>query len=207
MSALKKHGALGSEDGVLLALGIHLNPEVAAETAAGIVPVVRAYAFVEQWLRTADRPDISRRILPFIQSWPRAFIDRVAAEGQAWDLRDLCDAYLELVPSRNHGLDLLPLLEHLFPQRMRAALPDSQVKGGRPAWHYRLPETTLGDETWSFAYEWNRWVLVERVAADSRLLNDLAEAWRAHRSALTTIRPDWTRDVSDLLEGAAIWDG
>ncbi|MGC9368190.1 MAG: amidoligase family protein [Paracoccaceae bacterium] len=206
MAALNEAGALGSEEGVLLAFGVHLNPEVASETAEFIVPVVRAFALVEQWLRASDPPDISRRLLPFVDPWPRSFVDRAAEEGAGWSLSDLRDAYLELVPSRNHGLDLLPLLEHLFPGEVRAALPEGQVKGGRPTWHYRLPETGLGAADWSFAYEWNRWVLVERIAERPSLLEQLAEAWAAHRSALTTLRPDWAHDVNGILERADIWE-
>jgi len=207
LTALAQEGAKGSEDGLLLAFGLHLNPELAAETAGAVVPVARAFALVEQWLRAADPPDLSRRALPFIDPWPRVFVDRIADEGAEWGLDDLRDAYLELVGSRNHGLDLLPLLEHLFPERVRAALPDGAAKGGRPAWHYRLPQTGIGTPGWSFAREWNRWVLVERIAADAPLLDRLAGAWAAHRAALTSLRPNWAHDVSDILGQAEIWDG
>lgn len=205
MNALARSGAEGSKDSVLLALGIHLNTEVASETADFIVPVVRAFAFVEQWLRTSDPPDISRRLLPFIDPWPREFIDRCAEEGSGWRLDDLRDTYLDIVASRNHGLDLLPLLENIFPEHVRAALPKGQAKGGRPTWHYRLPETNLAVDDWSIAYEWNRWVLVERVAADADLLGDLANAWTAHRSSLASTRMDWPPQVERLLGRSDLW--
>lgn len=207
MGALENAGALGSRDGVLLAFGVHLNPEVAAKTAEFIVPVVRAFAFIEQWLRASDPPDLSRRLLPFVDPWPRAFVDRCAEAGAGWGLDALCETYLGLVASRNHGLDLLPLLEQIFPDRVRAALPVGQAKGGRPTWHYRLPETGLGTKGWSIAYEWNRWVLVERVAADADLLGELADAWRHHRSSLTTLRPDWAAEVERLLGKPGLWQG
>lgn len=205
LGALQEAGARGSEEGVLFAFGIHLNPEVADETAEAIVPVARAFGFVEQWLRASAPPDLSRRLLPFIDPRPRGFVDRLAAEAADWGLEALRDAYSELVGSRNHGLDLLPLLAHLFPDRVRAALPEDAVKSPRPAWHYRLPRTGLGAPGWSFGCEWNRWVLVERIAADDVLLRRLGEAWTEHRSALTTIRPDWAHDVNDILAEAEIW--
>ncbi len=207
MQALGAAGAQGSQDGLLLAFGIHLNPEVASETAGDIVPVVRAFGLVEDWLRAADPPDLARRVLPFIDPWPRDFADRLATAGADWGLADLRDSYLDLVPTRNHGLDLLPLLEHLFPDRVRAALPEGRPKGGRPTWHYRLPETGLGAADWSFAYEWNRWVLVERIAADAALLDDLARAFRAHRAALTSLPGDWAAEVATRLAEAELWDG
>ena len=205
LQALAAAGAQGSEDGLLLAFGIHLNPEVASETAADILPVVRAFGLVEDWLRAADPPDLARRVLPFIDPWPRDFTDRLAEAGADWGLAELRDSYLELVPSRNHGLDLLPLLEHLFPEEVRATLPEGRARGGRPTWHYRLPETGLGAADWSFAYEWNRWVLVERIAADAALLDDLSRAFRAHRSALTSLHGDWAGEVAARLQEAALW--
>lgn len=205
MKALESAGAEGTRDGVLYAFGIHLNTEVAARDAGFVVPVVRAFALIEQWLRRAEPPDLSRRVLPFIDPWPRDFVDRCAGDGADWTLEDLRDTYLDLVASRDHGLDLLPLLEELFPDEVRAALPDGAAKGGRPTWHYRLPETGLGAADWSIAWEWNRWVLVERVAADGRLLGALSDAWTRHRSALTTLRPDWAPEVARLLGEADLW--
>ncbi|WP_372922899.1 amidoligase family protein [Roseovarius sp.] len=207
MGALESSGALGSQDGVLLAFGVHLNTEVASQTAAFIIPVVQAFAFIEQWLRSSDPPDVSRRVLPFIDPWPWSFVNRCAEDGAGWSLDDLCGTYLDLVRSRNHGLDLLPLLEQIFPDWVRAALPEGHAKGGRPTWHYRLPETGMGSEGWSIAYEWNRWVLVERVASDAALLSDLADAWTQHRSSLTTIRPDWAAQVEHLLRKPELWHG
>lgn len=207
MDRLDAAGALGSGEGVLLAFGIHLNPEVAARTADFIVPVARAYALVEHWLRASSPPDPMRRLLPFVNPWPRGFVDRIAEEGASWDLPRLRDVYLDLVGTRNHGLDLLPLLTELFPEAVRAALPSGQVKGGRPTWHYRLPETRLGGEHRSIAVEWNRWVLVERVAAEPDLLDRLAFAWAEHRAALTSFRSDWAHDVNRILAEADIWRG
>ena len=207
IDALRDAGAQGSRDGALFGFGLHLNPEVAAGTAAAIVPTARAYALIEDWLRAADPVDPSRRLTPFVDPWPRAFVDLIAAQGAGWSLGDLTGAYLALTPTRNRGLDLLPLLERLDPERVRAALPAGAAKGGRPTWHYRLPEARLGDPGWSAAYEWNRWVLVERVAAEPALLAALGEGWAAHRASLTTLRPDWAGDAGALLAEAPIWGG
>ena len=205
IQALEGARAKGTDDGLLLAFGIHLNPEVASETSTSILPVVMAFALLERWLRASDPPDLSRRVLPFINPWPKSFVDQVSGEGSKWQLPDLCEAYLELVPSRSHGLDLLPLLEHLFPDSVQKALPESQAKGGRPTYHYRLPESGLGVEGWSFAYEWNRWVLIERVAANRALLMTLAKAWTAHRTNFANNQSAWMNEVHRLLEGADIW--
>ena len=205
VKALRAAGARGTRDGIAFGFGVHLHPEVAEETAAFILPVVRAFALMEDWLRADDPIDPARRLLPFVAPWPRRLVDALAAEGAGWDLAALAEAYLALSPSRNRALDLLPLLEHLTPGRVRAALPQGQTKGGRPTFHYRLPEARVDEADWSIAYEWNRWVLVERVAARPDLLADLAAGWAAHRAALPTLRGDWAREVEDRLFEARIW--
>jgi len=207
VAALRAAGARGTRDGLAFGFGVHLNPEVAAESAAFILPVVRAFALLEDWLRAADPIDPARRLLPFVDPWPRPLVDALAAEGAGWDLAALTDSYLALSPSRNRALDLLPLLEHLDPGRVRAALPEGQAKGGRPTFHFRLPEARIDEADWSVAYEWNRWVLIERVAARPELLAALAEAWGAHRAALTTMWGDWPPVVEGLLAEARICGG
>lgn len=198
-------GAEGTQGGIFYGFGLHLNPEIASADTAGVMPVVRAYALLEDWLRASDPVDPSRRLLPFVDPWPRSLMDALAHEGLRWRLDDLVRVYAELSPTRNRGLDLLPLLEHLRPEALRAAMPDDTLKGGRPTFHYRLPEARLGAGGWSVAYEWNRWVLVERVAADPDLLERLATMWIDHRSALTTLRRDWAQNVDAVLADCAIW--
>lgn len=205
LTALVEAGASGSQDGILYGFGLHLNPEVSGETAEAILPVVRAYALLEDWLRAIDPVDPSRRLLPFVDPWPDALVDRLAREGAEWDLDDLVRAYADLTPTRNRGLDLLPLLEHLRPDLLAASMDADQLKGGRPTYHYRLPEARLGADGWSLAYEWNRWVLVERVAADTAVLEELAQAWCKHRDTVAILRGDWAATVGAHLAKAAIW--
>lgn len=204
IAELVRAGAKGSQDGVLYGFGVHLNPEIPAETGDAIVPIVRAYGLVEDWLRAIDPVDPSRRMLPFVDPWPRRLVDALAVEGADWTLEDLTRRYLDLSPTRNRGLDLLPLLTHLYPDLVARALPDAP-KDGRPTFHYRLPEARLGDPGWSVGYEWNRWVLVERIAADTALLHRLAQAWTARRAEMPGMRGSWSATVAGHLDRAEIW--
>ncbi|WP_209426569.1 amidoligase family protein [Pararhodobacter sp. SW119] len=206
VDALRAAGARGTRDALAFGFGVHLNPEIAAESADFILPVVRAFALLEDWLRASEPVDLARRILPFIAPWPRALIDRIAAEGGQWGIDDLTATYLALSPTRNRSLDLLPLLEHLRQDQVIAALGKGKTKGGRPAFHYRLPEARIDEPEWTLAYEWNRWCVIERVAARPGLLEDLAEGWRDYRAALTSLRGDWPPMVEARLQEARIWD-
>jgi hypothetical protein len=203
---LRAAGARGTRDALAFGFGVHLNVEVAAEEARFILPVVRAFALIEDWLRAADPIDIARRILPFVAPWPRTLIDRLSAEGAGWGIDELVRDYLQLSPTRNRSLDLLPLLEHLRPGSVSSRLGSGKANSPRPTFHYRLPEARIDEADWSLAYEWNRWCLVERVAARPDLLADLAEAWAEHRGAYTTVRGAWAREVEARLFDARIWD-
>ena len=204
ITALVKAGAEGSQDGVLYGFGLHLNPEITGPGAGDILPTLRAYALIEDWLRAIDPPDLSRRLLPFVDPWPPELVDALATNAAAM-LDDLTRTYARLSPTRNHGLDLLPLLEHLCPDTLRAAMPEGRLKGGRPTYHYRLPESRLAAPGWSLAYEWNRWVLVERVASDEALLAQLAALWADHRAGPPSSRQDWAETVNPILAKAPLW--
>lgn len=197
--ALRTAGATGSRRGMLLGFGLHLNTEVPEESAEAIVPVLRAFALLEDWLRRLGPIDPSRRLLPFVDPYPRAFVDRLA-EARDRDMPGLIDAYLDATPSRNRGLDLLPLFRHIDPVRVVAALGDSaRAIKARPTWHFRLPDCRIDEADWRLAFAWNRWRVVEIVAADRVLLDRLASDWLRHRRRIVAGTADWRRHVEAVL--------
>ncbi len=194
--ALVAAGAQGTKASLAYGFGVHLNPELPSDPAA-LVSVARAYAICEDWLRAADPLDPARRVLPFVDPWPRALVTALV-EAEGWSVQDLARAYATLAPSRHYGLDLLPALEHLCPETLRD-IPDDHLKGGRPAFHYRLPESRLDTDDWSIAYEWNRWCVVEHVAADAALLARLARDFAAQDGLLTRLQGSWPAHVSEVF--------
>ncbi len=202
LEALAQAGATGTTGGVLLGFGVHFNPEAAALTFEAIAPVLTAYALLEDHLRRSAGIDLSRRMLPWVDPYPRSLIDRLAADDGPSDMRGLIDTYLELAPSRNHGLDMLCLFAQIDKSRVARVMDMEQIQP-RPTYHWRLPDCRIDEPGWSLALEWNRWALVERVAADRVLLQRLKVAWREHRDSLTSIRSDWARRVAIMLESAA----
>lgn len=198
-AALRALGATGTRDGMFLGYGVHFNPAIAGETVHDILPVVRAYALIEDWLRYADPISPTRRLLPFAAPYPRRFVDDLARDAPNWSLDAFWCIYLHYNTTRNRGLDLLPIIGHLNPGRI-ACLRDRTGKvKPRPAFHYRLPDSRVDEAAWSLAYEWNRWVTVERLAEDTQLCARLAMDWQEYRSKLTTTRRDWRSHVEDFL--------
>ena len=173
--ALREAGARGTSRSIFDALGVHLNPEATDMSAQGIRDTLRAFFLLRRWLRDEMDIDLSRRVSPWIGGHSDTLVQRVLDPSYAPTLDALIDDYLEHDPSRNRDLDLFPLFAHLRPERM-AELDDDRIKA-RPTYHYRLPNCALDDPTWSVMQEWQRWKLVERLAADAPRLRRWMEAW------------------------------
>lgn len=196
VAELRRRGASGTQESPLYAFGLQLNPEVAAGDAAYILDHLRAYLVLSPWLRAEIGVDPSRRLLPFAGQFPYLYVRRVLDPAYAPELDTLIDDYLAANPTRNRELDLLPLFAHLDPVRVRRAVSDPLIKA-RPTFHYRLPNSRVGDPAWGgVVEEWNRWVKVERLAADRPRLADAARQFRAQIE---------TSPWSDLVERARQW--
>lgn len=206
-AALHHAGATGSRGGLLLGFGVHFNPEVRSETVADILPVLRAYALLEDWLRARMPIDPTRRLLPFVDRYPPDLLDALAARDAAdWPLARVIGVYLDHVGSRNHGLDCLPLFAHLDRATVQAALGEAGLKGARPAWHFRLPDCRIDEPDWRLAEGWGLWCAVERAAIRPALLERLAAAWRDRRAALLPAIEGWAVQAGEILaadEGGA----
>ncbi|QFT46821.1 Putative amidoligase enzyme [Roseivivax sp. THAF40] len=195
---LAKAGATGTAAGVFLGFGVHFNPEVTGETLPDILPTLRAFAFLEDSIRDAARIDLARRVMPYVDAYPRPLLDGLAEEIGSLDA--LIDLYLDRAPSRNHGLDMLCLFAHLDEARVAGAM-DMNLISPRPTYHYRLPDCRIDEPDWSLSLEWQRWVRIEEVAQDAGLIGDLCAAWRDHRAHLTTTRSDWAKRAADIVGG------
>lgn len=196
VDALRAAGAQGTEAAPLYGFGVHFNVEATALTLAPIKSILKTFALLEDWIRKARRPDPSRRALPFVNPFPRSYVDTLAAADGPASIPALIDDYLGFNATRNRALDMLPVFAEIDEARV------AQVVDGvsaRPAFHYRLPDSRVGDPRWSLADEWKPWVRIEQVAARSALLETLAEQWRAYREEWTSIRPDWRETVESLL--------
>ncbi|MBE9640869.1 amidoligase family protein [Salipiger mangrovisoli] len=203
--ALREAGAEGTGSGVFAAFGVHFNPEVVSTGYADVMPVVTAHALLEDFLKRVAGTDFTRRVMTWVAPYPRALVDRLAAEAPPATMTELIDTYLDLAPSRNHGLDMLCLFAQIDEARVAAAV-DMELVSARPTYHWRLPDCRIDEPGWTLAQEWNRWVLVERVAEDADLLGRLCAAWRDHRESLTSIRMDWSFRVERMLQGAGLCD-
>lgn len=167
-------GARGSRSTLVGAYGIHFNPEEHWPQRR-LVPIARSFAALEPWLRHVSDLDIARRALPFINPWPPALVRVLLSPGAAvLDAASFATLYLQHVRTRNHGLDLLPILRHLDGATVNASL--GATGSARPTYHFRLPECRLDEAGWSLQREWAKWRIVETVADNPGRLATLTEA-------------------------------
>lgn len=177
LAALVEAGAVGTGARALYAFGVHLNVALRGGSERAI-RVAAAFTFAERWIREQWTVDPSRRVVPFIDPYPKGWRVDLAEAMEGGRMPDL-DAFIRLYadynPTRNRGLDLWPLLGHLAPETSRRALGE-RVKNARPAFHYRWPDSRLGEPGWSPWDAFGRWLLVERAADDDGRLERLRAA-------------------------------
>ena len=198
-SALRELGARGTGDSLVYAFGMHLNPEAPSFEPSSIQAHLQAFLLLQDWLEQRHEVDLTRRLTPYVNPFPKAYVQRaVGARGEP-TLDELIDGYLEDNATRNRPLDLLPLFAHLDEERVRGRLDDPLV-GSRPAYHYRLPGCRVDQEDWSLAREWNLWLTVERLAADPPRLEEMCSAYLEQaESPLRFLGTPWVERVAEWL--------
>ena len=165
VASLRSAGAYGRGAVLWNSLGLHFNIDPPRLDAATVTAFLKAFLLVNDRLRREIVHGSFRRALVLPPDYPQAYKERVLDPDYWPDLPALTDDYLAANPTRKRALDLLPLLAHFDEERVRSVLPHEKI-GSRPVFHYRLPHAHLSDPTWSIMPDWNRWLLVERLASD-----------------------------------------
>jgi len=196
LGALREAGARGTRASPLYAFGVQFNPELADGGVAWITAVLKSHLLLSDWLRAVMRIDPSRRLSAFATPFPAAYATLVLDRDYWPESPQLIDDYLTHNPTRNRELDMLPLLGWLDEDRVRATVTDPRLKT-RPALHYRLPDANLDDPDWCLAVEWNRWLVVERLAERRDLLEQMGQSYLANQDKW--LRERWALRASEWL--------
>jgi hypothetical protein len=175
--ALRSAGAEDTRSSLLNAFGLHLNPEPPDLEVGTILNMLRGFLLLEDWIKQASNIDLARLVAPYIRPFPEVYRRKVLATAYrpTWD--EFVDDYVKDNPTRNRPLDLLPLIAHIGAPDLEQRVEDWALVGSRPTFHYRLPNCELAQPGWTPANDWNRWVMVERVAEDPELLCELSKAY------------------------------
>ena len=181
VDALRERKAEGTGSSFLYAFGLHINPEIADDSPQSLLNHLRAYVLLDPWIRKDSAINMSRRITPYINEYKEDYIKLILNPAYDPDFEQLITDYFNYGNSRNRPLDMLPLFMHLNEEHTALLIKDT-LTSSRPTYHYRLPNCSLEDEGWSIAKEWNRWVLVEKMAADHKTVDQYSRAWLKMKS-------------------------
>lgn len=196
LAALREEGARGASDHVLHAFGAQLNPDISTRDPRWILAVLKAEILLSSWLRGVMSIAFARRLLSFVDPFPLAYARKIL-DPEYWpDTATMIDDYIDHNPTRNRELDMLPLFMWLDEERVRARVAPGLVRP-RPTFHCRLPNANISEPMWSLTLEWNRWLVVERLADRPDLLAEMGPAYIANTQSF--LPADWALMSSEWL--------
>lgn len=175
--ALRAAGAEDTRSSLLHAYGLHLNPELPDHEVGTILDMIRGFLLLEDWIVQASDIDFSRLVAPYIRPFPETYRRKVLVPSYRPTWEEFVDDYIDDNPTRNRPLDVLPLIAHIGAPDLEKRVEDWELIGARPTFHYRLPNCDLAQPDWTPAKDWNRWMAVETVAEDKKLLRELSKAY------------------------------
>ncbi len=197
---LRAAGAEGTNVSPVYAFGVHLNPEPPDLSARTISNYLKAFVLMQEWLVTAHQVDLTRRITPYIDLYPKDYCKVVLNYGNQIDQTQLLDDYLTFNPTRNRALDLTPMIKHLDADLLDKRLKDSRINA-RPTFHYRLPNCNIEQPDWHLSTPWNIWCVLETIAGDPDILASLTHDYLEHHDTLIQIEsPPWHSKLDSIAE-------
>lgn len=201
---LRIRKAKGTGSSIVYAFGLHLNPEIPGDSAESVLNHMKAFVLLDSWIRKDAEIDMSRRLTPFINRFENDYVQNILKPDYKPNLEQLIEDYFAYGNSRNRPLDMQPLFMYLN-KDLTSGLIEDTLTSARPTYHYRLPNCSLDDENWTLESEWNRWILVERLAADEKSLDQYSRAYLKMRGeTLIGFETKWTelmnRWVQDVEE-------
>lgn len=199
-AALLENGAKGTNESAHFAFAAQFNPEIEKNESDYILNVLRSYILLTDWLRSQIYIDFSRKLTSYIDDFPKKYALKVLQSDYTPSLEQLIDDYLEFNPTRNRGLDFLPLFLFLDEKRVRKVVKDERVKS-RPTFHYRLPSCQIGLESWHIFIEWKRWLLLEKLAKDTSYLDKMTQAYlKLNDSTSLNFGQKWLNECNHFIE-------
>lgn len=195
---LTQAGAHGTQKKVYNAFGLHINVELSSLEVTSILNHLKAYVILQDFLNKDAKVDIARKITPYIDNFPKEYIIKILQEDYKPTMEELIQDYLKFNPTRNRSLDMLPIFAYINEKQVRKILPKEKIKP-RPAFHYRLSNSLIGQKNWKISQEWNRWLIVEKLANNHNDLKYLSKQYLAHLDKLVSLKK-WDEKVSKWVK-------
>lgn len=195
--ALRQAGALGTEESMVYAFGVHINPELPDLEPKTIVRYLQAFCVCQSWLVKAHEVDPVRRLTPYINLYPADYLMQVMSYTDV-TMDALIDDYLQWNPTRNRALDLTPLFKFIDQERLESKLTDPRINS-RPTFHYRMPNCAIENPTWTLSRAWNIWSVIEYLASHDEQLSELRIKFLDHQEKLISLEGEpWHPDLDRI---------
>lgn len=197
--ALRDAGAVGTEESLVAAYGVHINAEIPHLDGATLFSYLAAFSLLQWWLVEAHQVNASRRISQYVRLYSQDYVKKLLSRPEA-QLNELLEDYLAHNASRNRALDMLPMLAEIDEKQVKRVIDDPKIKP-RPAFHYRMPNCHIEQKDWSLADSWNVWWVVEQLANRPHDLENLTTAFFAADRPFTGVsRNGWIEFIEQWLK-------
>lgn len=197
---LVKNGAAGTAESFRFAFAAQLNPDVPSIEVDSILKHLKAFIMLSKWLKKQIDIDFTRKLTGHASDFPKNYNIKIFHPDYSPTLKEFIEDYLKANPTRNMGLDLLPLFDFLDHKLVASKLKDERIQA-RPTFHYRLPNCQLGLRSWNIEVEWQRWLLVEKLVENSDLFEKMSQHfYDIHTKKDKELFPNWLREASNYVE-------
>lgn len=198
--ALQENKAEGTHTSLVHAFGMHINIESPDLEISTLLNYLRSFVIIYPWLLEILNIDFSRRISPFVDPFPEAYVTLILDPDYKPDQIKFIEDYINHNPTRNRPVDMMPILGMLNEELIEPVMEGAKNLL-RPTFHYRLPNSRVDDPEWTFMSEWNYWIAVEKLAADKDLLEKLSRLYLLRkRKTVMSFRREWANTVQILLD-------
>lgn len=196
---LRRHDAKGTRTSLFYAFGVHLNPELPDLQAGTLLNYLKAFICLQDWLVEAEQVDLTRKLSPFIDDFPKAYKHLILQPDYQPAIERLVADYLQHNPTRNRILDMLPVFAFLDEAPIKQALGEEKLNK-RPTLHYRLPNSDIDNPDWGLEQCWNNWLAVEKLANDPDRLARVSAAYlQTQTSQLPEMLKPWIDSLKELM--------
>lgn len=195
---LSDNNAKGTTYKIYYAFGLHINIEVISLEVKSLLSYLKAYVILQDFINKDAKVDLARQITPFIDNFKSEYILYILDENYNPSEEDFIKDYIKFNPTRNRSLDMLPILGFMDESTVRGLLPNEKIKP-RPAFHYRLSNSMIGDKNWKVSDEWNRWILVENLANDEKSLASLSKDYIKYLDRFINVE-SWEHKIEKWLK-------
>lgn len=197
---LQENRAEGTHSSFVHAFGMHMNIESPNLETLTLTRYMRSFLILYPWLLEKLEIDFSRRITPFVGSFPQKYVTKILEPSYRPDQEQFIRDYVDFNPTRNRPLDMMPIFgmlneDLIFPEM------EGKKNEPRPTFHYRLPNSRIDDSDWRFEDEWNLWLEVEKLAGDQEMMDKLCRLYLTRREkTVIAFRKEWVTTVTILLD-------